>query len=60
MFYMIRDNTIRCDAMRYVMLCYVMMCRVVMGMSRGKGTHECLDVIKEYVAVDKIDFIQVN
>ena len=29
-------------------------------MSRGKGTQECLDVIKEYVAVDKINFIQVN
>lgn len=30
-----------------------------MGMSRGKGTQECLDIIKEYVSVDKIDFIQV-
>jgi len=32
--------------------------RVVMGMSRGKGTQECLDIVTQYVAADKIDFIQ--
>ena len=30
-----------------------------MGMSRGKGTEECLNIIKQYVSCDKIDFIQV-
>lgn len=32
--------------------------RVVMGMSRGKGTQECLDIVTQYVTADRIDFIQ--
>jgi hypothetical protein len=48
-----------CCCVAYIYIIVVVLCRVVMGMSRGKGTHECLDVITNYISKDKIDFIQV-